>query len=261
MQKADDVGSGWVCVRGSSHYGIAGYYPLQALERDLIGWTMTNGTGFVTPLWGAERNLSTNPIAIAFPGGQEPPIVIDMATSVAPVGKVEIAHRAKSNLPDGWIVDRDGAPSNRPQDLFDGGCLLPLGGDREHGGHKGYCLSAMVDLLAGVLSGANWGPYVPAFTIQEQQERPPRVGKGTGHIFGAFRIDAFMDVDEFHGRVDEWIRTMRNTKPAAGTDGPIIPGDPERLAEEERRQTGIPLPLPVVEDLREVASKTGVPFD
>jgi LDH2 family malate/lactate/ureidoglycolate dehydrogenase len=128
-----------------------------------------------------------------------------------------------------------------------------------HSGHKGYCLAAMVDLLSGVLSGANWGPFVPAFVLLDQSISSS-AGKGTGHFFGALQIAAFMDVDELKQRVDQWIRTMRATKPAAGTDGPLIPGDPERLAEQQRRANGVPLAAAVVEDLRAVSEMTGVAF-
>ena len=259
MQKAAEAGMGWVTVRGSSHYGIAGYYPLQALRHDLIGWSMTNASTRVAPLWGAERQLGTNPIAVAFPAGEEQPIVIDMATSVVALGKLEIAQRKGELVPDGWIVDRDGQPSNRPEEMSAGGCLLPLGSDRESGGHKGYCLASLVDLLSGVLSGANWGPFVPSFLIAEGNLPP--VGKGTGHCFASMRIDAFMDLEEYKQRVDQWIRTMRSTKPSPGTNGPIIPGDPERQTEAERSKSGIPLHQSVVDGLREVARQKGVAFD
>ena len=109
MEKAEAVGSGWVSVRNTNHFGIAGYYPLQALKRDMIGWAMTNSTKLVAPLWSAERMLGTNPIAIAFPGKEEPPIVIDMATSAVAYGKIEIAMRKGQPIPDGWAVDADGA--------------------------------------------------------------------------------------------------------------------------------------------------------
>jgi LDH2 family malate/lactate/ureidoglycolate dehydrogenase len=247
-------------VRNSSHYGIAGYYPLVALEHDLIGWSMTNGTPNTVPLWGAERRLSTNPIAIAFPGDKEPPIVIDMATSAVPVGKVEIVRRRGGTCPEGWLIDADGRTSTNPDDLFNGGALLPLGGDRDHSGHKGYCLASMVDLLCGVLSGANWGPFVPAFVLTDKSIKE-QTGVGTGHFFGAMQIAAFIDVAEFKQRVDHWIRTMRATKPAVGTNGPLIPGDPERIAVAERSETGVPLATAVVDDLRSVAELTGVALD
>lgn len=260
IQKALETGSGWVAVRGSNHYGIAAYYPIVALEKGLIGWSMTNATKLVAPLWGAERMLGTNPIAVAFPGREEPPVVIDMATSTAAFGKVEIAKRAGKSIPDGWAIDREGRMTNDPAALIDGGALLPLGGTREQGGHKGFALAAMVDLFCGVLSGANWGPFVPPFALR--QEIPKRrVGTGIGHFFGGMRIDGFMDPEEFGRRVDEWVRTMRATKPAPGTPGVVIPGDPERLAEEERRVTGIPLSPAVVADLRDIAQRTGIALD
>ena len=260
MEKAETVGTGWVAVRGSNHFGIAGYYVLEALERDQLGWAMTNTTKIVAPLWGAERMLGTNPIAIAFPGCEEPPIVIDMASPAAAYGKIEMAIREDKSIPEGWAIDRDGVPTTEPNEMADGGAMLPLGSTREQGGHKGYCLGAMIDLLSGVLSGANWGPGAPVFTT-EFEEPPRRVGIGLGHLFGAMRIDAFVDPDEFKRQVDDWIRTFRQTRPAPGTDGPIIPGDPEREAESVRRESGIPLVAAVVEDLREVAEISGVPFD
>ena len=257
MEKADASGSGWVSVRNSNHFGIAGYYVLEALKHDLIGWAMTNATKTVAPLWGAERMLGTNPIAIAFPGLEEPPIVIDMATSAAAYGKIEIAKRAGKPIPLGWAVDRSGAPTTDPNAMIDGGAQLPLGSDRERGGHKGYGLAVMVDVLSAVLSGANWGPFTPPFALQ--QEMPERsVGKGIGHFFGALRIDAFIDKDEFKRQIDDFIRTLRKTRPAPGTAGPLIPGDPEREAEAIRRREGIPLVAAVVDELRDISRQTGI---
>jgi len=260
MEKAEAVGSGWVSVRNTNHYGIAGYYPLKALERDLIGWAMTNATKMVAPLWGAERMLGTNPIAIAFPGKDEPAIVIDMATSATAYGKIEIAVRKGLPIPDGWAIDRTGQGTNDPMGMIEGGALMPLGGDRDHGGHKGYGLSAMIDILCCVLSGANWGPFAPPFALR--QDIPSRsVGLGIGHFFGALRIDGFIDPDEFKRQIDEWIRVFRATRPAPGTPGPMIPGDPEREAEAVRRDAGIPLVRAVVDDLRDISKQTGIPFD
>ncbi|MCH8276680.1 MAG: Ldh family oxidoreductase [Bacteroidetes bacterium] len=260
MEKAQEHGSGWVSVCNSNHFGIAGYYVLEALTRDLIGIAMTNSTKIVAPLWGAEPMLGTNPIAIAFPGKKEPPIVIDMATSTVAFGKVEIAWRSAQPVPDGWMIDGEGMGSNEPSDMLRGGALLPLGSDRLHGGHKGYCMATIVDILCCVLSGANWGPFAPPFTLR--LETPDRsVGKGIGHFFGAMRIDGFIEPDEFKEQIDEWIRVFRATKPAPGTDGPLVPGDPEREAEKIRVQEGVPLVMPVIEDLREIANYTGVSFD
>ena len=260
MDKAERHGSGWVSVCNTNHFGIAGYYPLKALERDLIGWAMTNSTKLVAPLWGAERMLGTNPIAIAFPGYKEPPIVIDMATSAVAYGKIEIALRKKTKVPKGWIVDRDGRDTTDPQNMIDGGAQLPLGSEREMGGHKGYGLASMVDILCCGLSGANWGPFAPPFALR--QEIPARsVGKGIGHFFGAMQIDGFIDKLEFKKQIDDWIHVFRKTKPAPGTNGPLIPGDPEREAEAIRSKEGIPLIKPVVDDLLDISKKTGIAFE
>ncbi len=256
MDKADDVGTGWVAVHGSNHYGISGYYVLEALQREQIGLALTNSTRIVAPLWGAERMLGTNPIAIAFLGCDEPPIVIDMASSAAAFGKLEMAVRKNQPIPDGWAIDIDGISTNNPNGMIDGGAMLPLGSDRERGGHKGYCLGAMIDILCGPLSGANWGPFTHPFTLGHP-EPARQVGIGLGHFFGAMRVDAFTDPDEFKRQVDDWIRTFRATKPAPGTNGPLIPGDPERI----RSTKGIPLVQAVTDDLREISKQTGIAFD
>ena len=257
IEKAQKTGSGWVAVNNTNHFGIAGYYPMQALQHDIIGWAMTNTGKWMAPIFGAERMLGTNPIAIAFPGKEEPPIVIDFATSAVSFGKVQIKQREGKDLPGDWILDQEGNPSNKADDLISGGTLLPLGSSREKGGHKGYCLASMVDILTAVLSGANWGPFAPPFAsrvfIPEKS-----VGKGIGHFFGAMAIDGFMEVDEFKTRIDEWVRRFRATQPAPGTQGVLIPGDPERIAETERLESGIPIIGPVVEDLHWVADKAGI---
>jgi L-2-hydroxycarboxylate dehydrogenase (NAD+) len=260
IELAEKAGSGWVAVMNTNHFGIAGYYVLKAVAHDMIGWAMTNSTAIVAPLWGIERMLGTNPIAIAFPGKNEPPIVIDMATCTAAYGKIEIALRRGEKIPAGWAIDNLGRVTTDPADVLAGGALLPLGSDRERGGHKGYGLAMMVDLLSGALSGANWGPFAIPFALR--QTIPTRsVGKGIGHFFGAMRIDGFIDADSFKSQVDDYIRVFRATKPAPNTSGPLIPGDPEREAEAIRRKNGVPLILPVVNDLREVSKKTGIPFD
>lgn len=258
MEKASQFGSGWVSVSNTNHYGIASYYSLKALERDMIGWSMTNSSRIVVPLWGAERRLGTNPIAIAFPGYVNPPIVIDLATSVVAFGKVEIAKRQNKPIPEGWIIDRNGNSSTSPQDVYNGG-LLPLGGTRETGGHKGYCLSAMVDILSCVLSGANWGPFAPPFALFEENPKES-VGKGIGHFFGAMDIDGFEDVEVFKKRIDQWIEVFRKTKPAPGFDAVLIPGDPEHEQEQIRMSVGVPVIQAVVDDLKQIAKETGLTF-
>lgn len=260
IAKADQSGSGWVSVRNTNHFGIAGYYVLEALKSDLIGMAMTNTTKIVTPLWGREKMLGTNPLAIAFPGNEEPPIVIDMATSTVAFGTVEIAKRKSEAMPKGWAIDAKGRDTTDPEEMINGGALLPLGSVRELGGHKGYCLATMVDVLSCVLSGANWGPFAPPFALG--QAMPSRsVGKGIGHFFGALKISGFIDPAEFKRQIDDWIRTFRKTEPAPGTSGPLVPGDPEREAEKIRLKEGAPVLMPVVDALRTISSETGIPLE
>ena len=260
MDKAEQHGSGWVSVCNTNHFGIAGYYPLQALERDLIGWAMTNTTKLVAPLWGAERMLGTNPIAIAFPGLQRAAHRHRHGHQRRRLRQNRNrAAQKSSRFPKAGSSTKNGRDTTNPQDMIDGGAQLPLGSEREMGGHKGYGLASMVDILCCVLSGANWGPFAPPFALR--QEIPERsVGKGIGHFFGAMQIDGFIDKDEFKKQIDDWIQVFRKTKPAPGTNGPLIPGDPEREAEAIRSKEGIPLLKPVVDDLMDISRKTGIEF-
>jgi LDH2 family malate/lactate/ureidoglycolate dehydrogenase len=261
IEKARGAGCAWVGVRWSNHAGPASLYARMPMREGMIGMYFAVGNANHLPPWGGvEMLLSTNPIAVAIPAGSEPPIVLDMATSTASFGKVEIAMREGKAIPLGWAIDRDGYPTTDPRAMLEGGALLPLGSDREGGGHKGYGLALAADVLSAVLSGANWGPFAPPFALR--QPLPQRsVGKGIGHFFGAMRVDAFRDLGEFKAAVDEFARTLRATRPAPGTSGPLVPGDPEREAQEERDVRGVPVLAAVLEDLREISRQTGVGLD
>ena len=256
IRKAEVAGTGWVAVRNSNHYGIAGYHAMMALEKDMIGISMTNASPLVSPTFSLDRLLGTNPIAVAVPADKQPPFVADFATTTAANGKLEILQRVGKEAPEGWIQDAKGAVSTNPHELKDGGALLPLGGDRDHGSHKGYCLGSVVDIFSAVLSGANYGPWVPPFVAFLPLPEDP-VGKGIGHFFGAMRIDAFRPADEFKAHMDNWITTFRNSRSIEG-EKVLIPGDPERWMEEERMVNGIPLQIKVKEDLIQLAAKFGL---
>ncbi len=253
IRKAKNVGSGWIAVRNSNHFGIAAQHAMRALEEDMIGIVMTNASALVAPTFSIERLLGTNPICVAIPAGTEPPFVADLATTTAANGKLEILQRKNQVAPEGWIQDKEGHISTNPHELKAGGALLPLGGDREHGSHKGYALGAIVDIFSGVLSGANYGPWVPPFPAYVPiPENMP--GKGIGHFFGAMRIDGFRPSAEFKKDMDQWLRRFREAKPARDFDRVLVPGDPERQIEQERKKSGIPLMNSVVEDLHYVAN-------
>ncbi|GAA0188366.1 Ldh family oxidoreductase [Fulvivirga kasyanovii] len=253
MDKADKVGTGWVSVKNSNHFGIAGYHAMMALERDMVGMAMTNASPLVAPTFATERMLGTNPIAVSIPSKEQPPFVADLATTTAANGKLEILQRKNSEAPYGWIQDKKGNPSKDPHELKNGGALLPLGGDREHGSHKGYALGSIVDIFSAVFSGANYGPWAPPFvSFLPLSENP--VGEGLGHFLGAMSIDAFRPADEFKSHMDNWIARFRATEAVEGKKV-LIPGDPEREMEVIRFKDGIPLNINVVEDLKSVASK------
>ena len=257
IEKAEKYGSGWVAVRNSNHFGISGYHALMAVERDMIGFAMTNASPLVAPTFSNERMLGTNPMCYAFPAGKYPPVVVDMATSAAANGKLEIAQRAGKAVPEGWIQDGDGNFTTDPHALKKGGSLLPLGSDREHGSHKGFGLSATVDILSAVLSGANYGPWVPPFVSFLDPPDDP-VGKGIGHFLGAMRVDGFRPVDEFKSHLDNWIERFKSAKTIDPNQHVIIPGEPELAAEKERALSGIPLVDAVVKDLNGLADRFGI---
>jgi LDH2 family malate/lactate/ureidoglycolate dehydrogenase len=259
IDKATDVGTGWVSVQNSNHFGIAAYHAMMALPHDMIGITMTNASPLVAPTFSTERLLGTNPICVVVPAGEEPPFVADLATTTAANGKLEILQRKNQHAPEGWIQDKDGNISTNPHELKSGGALLPLGGDREHGSHKGYALGAIVDIFSAVLSGANYGPWVPPFPayVPMPTEMP---GKGIGHFFGAMRIDAFRPAADFKFHMDKWIRRFRSAKTVDGEEQVLIPGDPEREMEQNRLEAGIPLLNAVAEDLKYLGEKLGVDF-
>lgn len=257
IQKAEQYGSGWVSVRNSNHFGIAGYHTLMAVEKDMIGFAMTNASPLVAPTFSNERLLGTNPMCYAFPAGKYPPVVIDMATSAAANGKLEIAQRLGKQVPEGWIQDKEGNFTTDPHALKTGGSLLPLGSDREHGSHKGFGLSATVDILSAVLSGANYGPWVPPFVAFLDPPADP-VGLGIGHFVGAMRVDGFRPVDEFKIHLDNWITRFKSASTIDPDQKVIIPGEPELEAETDRKKNGIPLVDAVVNDLNTLAEKFGI---
>ena len=257
IEKAEKYGSGWVSVRNSNHFGIAAYHTMMAVEKNMIGFAMTNASPLVAPTFATERLLGTNPMCYAFPAGKYPPVIVDMATSAAANGKLEIAQRMGKPVPQGWIQDTNGNPSVDPHELKKGGSLLPLGSDREHGSHKGFGLSATVDILSAVLSGANYGPWVPPFVAFMEPSTDP-VGKGIGHFLGAMRVDGFRPIDEFKSHLDNWIDRFSSAKSINEEQKVIIPGQPEVAAEKERKLNGIPLIDDVCTDLNELAEKLGI---
>ncbi len=264
IQKAHQVGAGFVTVRNSNHYGIAGYYTMMALEEgNLIGMSMTNADVLVVPTFGKDAMLGTNPISVAAPADQERPFVLDMATSTVPRGKLEVYNRLGKELPVGWATDERGLDTSDAGRVLQnfktraGGGLLPLGGAGELlSGHKGYGLALLVDLLCGVLPGAGY-----ANTIYPKTPEGKPLPANVGHFFGALRIDGFRPLDEFKMAMDDIIRRLRNSPKAEGQERIYIHGEKEYEEAERRQAEGIPLVSQVHEDLKSIAQETGVEFD
>ena len=245
----------FAAVRDSNHYGIAGYYAMMAQERDLIGISMTNSAVLVVPTHGKDAVLGTNPISVAIPAGKERPFVLDMATSTVPRGKLEVYNREGKMMPSTWATDEVGKATQDASrvlsNLLDrkGGGLLPLGGAEEvDGGHKGYGLALLVDILSGVLSGSAFGPQ-----LYTRKDEPAKVS----HFFGAIKVGAFIDVGLFKRLMDDYIGILKNSEKAAGESRIYIHGEKEfELYEQNKVEVGIL--TQVVEEMRKIGEELGV---
>lgn len=259
IEKAGTAGTGWVATRNSNHFGIAGYYAMMALKEDMAGICLTNANPLVAPTFSVSRMMGTNPVAVAVPALHQPPFVADFATTPIARGKLAVAEKKGEKVAFGFVQDKTGRPSDDPSILKEGGSMLTLGGDRLHGSHKGYCLSAIVDIFSALFSGAGFGPFVPP-SVAYLPVPEGRTGEGTGHFFGAVRIDAFRPAGEFKAAMDEWIETFRSSKPAEGQERVLIPGDPERETEERLRREGIELVPAIENDLMSIAGELDISF-
>lgn len=259
IKKASGTGIGMVSVCNSNHFGIAAYHAMKAIPHHMIGMATTNASPLVTPTHSRERMLGTNPHCWVFPARQHDAVVIDMATAAAANGKLEVAEREGRTIPEGWAVDAKGNASTQANVLKDGGSLLPLGSSYETGSHKGYGMAAVADLLSGVLSGANFGPWVPPFVSFLQPPADP-VGAGIGHFVGAMRIDAFRDLDAYYQAMDIWIARFKAAEPIDPKEPVLIHGEPEMREYRKRKKNGIPLNTKVVAELRVLGEHFKISF-
>lgn len=253
IEKANQSGVAMATVRNSNHYGIAGYYAMLALEHDMIGISFTNSQPLVAPTFGRKAVLGTNPIAVAAPGLNEMPYVLDMATSIVPIGKITVYDKTGEPIPAGWGVNAEGLVTENPADVLSGGALMPLGGTEEMRGYKGYGLALLVDIFSGVLAGAGFGPEVGSV----KSDRPTNVG----HFFAAVRLDAFRPADEFKADMDRLIRLMKDSPKAVGQERIFIHGEKEFERYEQYSREGVPLLIEVVRSLEQAGEEVGVPFD
>jgi len=247
IRKADESGVGIVAVRNSRHFGMSANYAMQALTHDMIGIAMTNASRQVVPTFGRDARFGTNPICLAAPALEERPFVLDMATTTAAAGKLELAARQGKSIPAGWALNEKAESTDDPRIAQKARKLLPLGGSREGGNHKGYGLAILVEILCGVLSGT-----VTALNANQD----PR-----GHFFGAIRVDAFRPAEEFKRDMDRLIRELKSTPPLDGQERVYVAGEIEFETAEERAANGIPLLSSILEGLRDVGEQVGVPYD
>jgi LDH2 family malate/lactate/ureidoglycolate dehydrogenase len=251
IDKAQKSYVGLVGVRNSNHFGIAGFYGLMALQKGLVGLVMTNTRPLVAHTFSKQKLVGTNPICVAVPTSG-PGFVLDMATSVAPIGKMEVAKRVGKRVPVGWGIDPEGNLTDDP-DKISKGALLPLGGLGETlGGHKGYGLGAVVDIFCGILTGAQWSSGVG--------ETQGPVPADVGHFFGAFDVEAFMDLPEFKARMDQLLVKLKGAERLPGAEEIYVAGEKSFYTEDVRRKIGVALDAKTVEMLKQLGDETGVPF-
>ena len=246
IEKAKRAGVAWAGVKWSNHAGPASLYASMPVAHDMIGLYLAVGNANHLPPWGGiDMLLSTNPIAVGVPAGEEPPIVLDMATTVAAYGKVKTKMQRGEMMPEGWMIDREGRPLTDPR-RADDGFLLPIGG------YKGYGLALVFGLLAGTLNGAAMGRDVVDFNHDDTTPT------NTGHAIVAISLSAFGDVADFKQRVDTLIRDIRGSRRLPGVDAIRLPGEQSHAKREERTRLGIPLPDPLVKSLDQLAADLGI---
>ncbi len=253
IKKADANGSAFGCVRDSNHFGIAGYYAMLALEKDMLGFAMTNTAALGVPTFGRQVAYGTNPLAFCAPADRERAFVLDMSTTVVTRGKVEVYDNKGKGLPLGWAVDKTGRSAENPKTILDdmfnriGGGILPLGGEGENfGGHKGYGLAVMVDILCAVLGGAAFGT-----DICDTETSSARVS----HFFGAIKIDRFRDPADFRKDMDIILERLRQSSPAEGCEKVYFAGQKEFEREAESMAKGVPLLKHTHDELCKIASE------
>ena len=256
IAKAENNGAAFGAVRESNHFGIAGYYAMMALEHDMIGIAMTNTAALGVPTFGRQVMFGTNPLAFAAPADKERAFVLDMSTTVVTRGKVEVYDRLEKELPSGWAVNKSGTTAGDPSSLLMdmlnrvGGGILPLGGEGEaFGGHKGFGLAIMVDILCSVLAGSAFGPG-----LSDTESTSARVG----HFFGAIKLDMFRDPADFRRDMDAMLKGLRETPVAEGAERVYFAGQKEFEKENEHRKDGIPILAKTYEQLKEIGKEEGV---
>jgi LDH2 family malate/lactate/ureidoglycolate dehydrogenase len=254
IAKAKEHGTAFAAVRNSNHFGIAGFYAMLALEHDMIGIASTNSVRYGAPTYGRDVMLGTNPWAYAVPAEEEAPFVLDFATTTVPRGKLEVFRRKELPLKPGWAIDANGNQTLSADDALLG-ALLPLGGlGVDNGGHKGFGLGLLVDLMCGVLGGGKFGTELP---LPNSAEGPGMIS----HFFGAIAIDGFRDAAAFRKDVDRELRAFKDSHKAPGCDRIYVAGEIEHEKTIVNRKNGVPIHAKVWVTLENLARELALPFD
>jgi LDH2 family malate/lactate/ureidoglycolate dehydrogenase len=246
VQKARQFGVGMVLVRNTNHIGILAFYTSMAAEEGMVGMVMSNSAPSMPPWGGAEPFFGTNPLSIAIPGTSEGPVILDMSSSVVARGKIRLAQRAKDSIPLGWALDETGKPTTDPVAALKG-TLLPIGGP------KGYGLALMIDVLAGLLSGSQYGPNVKTF-------HEPLGPTGVGVFFVAIDVERFMPLHQFRDLMTSYVGSIKKIKKAKDVLRIYLPGEIELEKEKKSLAEGIELSDSVVGNLNQLLEKVKSPL-
>ena len=259
IEKAARLGMGSVAVRNSTHYGIAGYYPLMAIKKGMIGITVTNARPSIPPTFGVEPMYGTNPLTFGCPTDEPFPFLIDCATSISQRGKIELLDRAEKETPEGWAIDSEGRPHTETKQLLDdlvagSAALLPMGGAGELlGGHKGYGWAVMVEILSAALQD---GALLK--DLSGYDENGDRAPYRLGHFFMAIDIEHFISLDRFRTIAGTILRTLRASRKEPGQERIYTAGEKEYETEKERREKGIPVNPNLMKNLKEMKEELGL---
>jgi len=248
IQKAEEYGLGWVSVKESGHFGVAGLFPMMALKKDFIGYIVSNTAPMMFPLGGKERIVGNNPVAYALPADQYLPVVLDFSLSVVSSGKLILCRKKGEKIPLGWAVDKEGVPTEDPYEGYEGGgSLAPVGG------HKGYGLVLVHEMLTAILTGGKWTKRIKSL----YEEDPSKI-QGTCHSFMALDPDCFIGRDQFKKEMDAYIKSIKESAKAKGVEEILVPGEPEYRTEVKFLKEGIPLPPNTVKELTALATTLGI---
>lgn len=248
IAKAEEYGVGWVSVKDSGHFGVAGLFPMMAVKKDFIGHIVSNSAPMMFPMGGRERIVGNNPLAYAIPADQYPPVVLDFSLGVVSSGKLILARKKGEKIPLGWAVDKEGLPTDEPYEGYEGGgSLMPVGG------HKGYGMALVHEMLTAVLTGGKWTSRIKS--LYEEDETGIQ---GTCHSFVAIDPDCFIGRDEFKREMDLYIKSIKESAKAKNCAEILMPGEPELRTETERMKHGIPLAAATMKELAALGESLGI---